>query len=117
VLRRQLQDVAHNRTRFLVIARAGESAPPTGADKTSVLLVLRDKAGALYEALKPLSLAGINLSKIESRPSRRRPWEYVFFLDMDGHTADARLTAVLDEVARSCETFKVLGSYPKVKPE
>jgi chorismate mutase/prephenate dehydratase len=115
VLRRQLQDVADNRTRFLVISRSAEEAPPTGDDKTSVLLVLRDEPGILYRVLQPLSNAGVNLTKIESRPSRRRPWEYVFFLDMDGHASEPALAAVFEEVAKSCELFKVLGSYRKVK--
>ncbi|RMH42809.1 MAG: prephenate dehydratase [Deltaproteobacteria bacterium] len=117
VLRRQLQDVADNRTRFLVVGPPSAAPPPTGRDKTSALLVLRDKPGALYEALKPLSEAGVNLTKIESRPSRRRPWEYVFFLDMDGHAADPALRDVLDAVAAWCEQFKVLGSYPKVNSD
>ena len=112
VLRRQLQDIGHNRTRFLVIGKPDGAPPPSDNDKTSVLLVLRDEPGILYKVLKPLSLANVNLSKIESRPSRRRAWEYVFFLDMGGHIADKNLAAVLDEVAKSCELFKILGSYP-----
>jgi len=117
VLRRQLQDIGDNRTRFLVVGPDDSAPPPSGDDKTSVLLVLRDEPGVLYRVLHPLSLAGVNLSKIESRPSRRRAWEYVFFLDMDGHIADENLASVLDEVAKSCELFKVLGSYPKVKTD
>lgn len=117
VLRRQLQDIAHNRTRFLVIGKPDSAPPPSDNDKTSVLLVLRDEPGILYKVLKPLSLANINLSKIESRPSRRRAWEYVFFLDMGGHVADENLAAVLDEVSRSCVLFKILGSYPKVETD
>jgi chorismate mutase/prephenate dehydratase len=66
--------------------------------------------------LEPFARRGINLSKIESRPSKRRPWEYVFFIDIDGHQRDAAVTAAAEEVARACTTFKVLGSYPKAEP-
>jgi len=113
VLRTALQDAAHNVTRFLVIGR-GEPPAPTagGGDKTTILLVLGDRPGDLFEALRPITEARINLTRIESRPSRRRPWEYVFFLDLEGHAADP---VVADAVARLREgrTVRVLGSYRK----
>ena len=115
VLRRQLQDMPDNVTRFLVI---GNTAPPppsaTGGDRTSVLLVLpAEQPGALYEVLKPLSEVGVNLTKIESRPSRRRPWEYVFFLDVDGHEDDPPIGRALAQISEVCDLFKILGSYRK----
>lgn len=116
VIRQSLQDAAHNVTRFLVLG-LGESpvrepsAKPAG-DKTTVLLVLGDRPGDLFEALRPLSESGINLTKIESRPSRRRPWEYVFFLDLEGHRADPRVAAALVRLAEG-RTVRVLGSYRK----
>jgi chorismate mutase/prephenate dehydratase len=114
VLRRGLQDVPDNHTRFLVLGKT-EPPPATGDDKTSVLMALRDEAGILFRVLRPLSDAGVNLSKIESRPSRRRAWEYVFFLDLDGHCRDERVARVLEEVREACELFQILGSYPKAK--
>ena len=89
VLRRNIEDLSHNMTRFLVVGR--EQATPTGRDKTSLLLVTRDEPGILYRVLGAFAQRGLNMSKIESRPSRRRPWEYVFFVDIDGHESDQAL--------------------------
>jgi chorismate mutase/prephenate dehydratase len=100
-------------TRFLLIGR--EQAEPTGRDKTSVLLVTKDQPGILYRTLGAFAERGLNMSKIESRPSRRAPWEYVFFVDIDGHERDAKVAAALAEVRTSCETVKVIGSYPKAE--
>ena len=104
-----------NTTRFLAIGRPGEPAPRVaGADyKTSVLLVLPDTPGSLFHVLGPLSAAGINLTKIESRPSRRRAWDYVFFLDLDGHAGDPNIAPVLAQLEATCQLFKVLGTYRK----
>jgi len=116
VLREKVQDNRDNSTRFLVVGRKDQaaSAPKPGADyKTTLLMALSDKPGALFQALQPLNLAGLNLTKIESRPSRRRAWDYVFFLDLDGHFADASVAPVLAELAASCQLFKVIGSYRK----
>ena len=114
VVRRNIEDSSHNMTRFLVVGR--EQAEPTGRDKTSMLLVTRDEPGILYRVLGALAERGLNMTKIESRPSRRRPWEYVFFVDVDGHQRDVLVAAALAEVAKSCESFKVLGSYPRAEP-
>ena len=114
VLRRNIEDLAHNMTRFLVVGR--EQAKPTGRDKTSLLLVTRDEPGILYRVLGAFAQRGLNMSKIESRPSRRRPWEYVFFVDIDGHENDQAVAAALADVRPSCETLKVLGSYPRAEP-
>jgi chorismate mutase/prephenate dehydratase len=114
VLRRNIQDLSHNMTRFLVLGR--QQVEPTGRDKTSVLIVTRDEPGILYRTLGAFAERGLNMTKIESRPSRRRPWEYVFFLDIDGHQRDATVAAALDAIKRDCESLKVLGSYPKAEP-
>jgi len=111
ILRRDIEDSAHNMTRFLVIGR--DQTPPTGRDKTSLLVVTRDEPGILYRTLGAFAERGLNMSKIESRPSRRKAWEYVFFVDIDGHERDAKVAAALVEVGKSCETLKVLGSYPR----
>jgi chorismate mutase/prephenate dehydratase len=111
VLRRKIEDLSYNMTRFLLIGR--QQAEPTGRDKTSVLLVTKDQPGILYRTLGSFAERGLNMSKIESRPSRRAPWEYVFFVDIDGHERDAEVAAALAEVRASCESVKVIGSYPK----
>ena len=111
VARRNIEDSSHNMTRFLVIGR--EQAEPTGRDKTSLLMVTRDEPGILYRTLGAFAERGLNMSKIESRPSRRRPWEYVFFVDIDGHERDTPVAAALAEVRKACETLKVMGSYPR----
>jgi chorismate mutase/prephenate dehydratase len=113
-LRRNIQDLSHNMTRFLVLGR--QQAEPTGRDKTSILIVTRDEPGILYRTLGAFAERGLNMTKIESRPSRRRPWEYVFFLDIDGHQSDAGVAAAIDAVKQDCESLKVLGSYPKAEP-
>lgn len=116
VLRSRLQDVAENITRFLVVSSAA-SPPPlsddSAAHKTSLLLSLPDRAGALYHILRPITEAGINLTKIESRPTRQKAWDYVFFLDLDGHVNDPAVAGVLASLAEICELCKVLGCYRK----
>jgi len=111
VLRRNIEALPHNMTRFLVVGR--DQATPTGRDKSSLLLVTRDEPGILYRVLGAFAERGLNMSKIESRPSRRRPWEYVFFVDIDGHERDEPVAAALADLRASCETLKVLGSYPR----
>jgi chorismate mutase/prephenate dehydratase len=111
VLRRKIEDLPYNMTRFLLLGR--EQAEPTGRDKTSVLLVTRDEPGILFRTLGAFAQRGLNMTKIESRPSRRAPWQYVFFVDIDGHERDERVAAALAEVRAACESVKVLGSYPK----
>ncbi|SRR6266540_723001 len=113
VLRRNIEDSPHNMTRFLIVGR--EQAERTGRDKTSILLVTRDEPGILFRVLGAFASRGINMSKIESRPSGKRPWEYVFFVDVDGHESDAPVAAALADVRAGCETLKVLGSYPRAE--
>ncbi len=113
VLRRAVQDSASNATRFLVIGAAVDEPRAAAGDyKTSLLLVLGNRPGDLYQALRPISEAGVNLSKIESRPSKRQAWEYVFFLDLEGHRDDPPIAAVLAAIPPDCQV-KVLGSYRK----
>jgi len=108
-----IQDLADNATRFLVIGR--EQAHRTGVDRTSVLLRVKDGPGALLRLLEPFSDEGVNLTKIESRPSRRRPWESAFFVDLEGHVEDAAVARALAAVAERAESCKVLGSYPRAE--
>lgn len=106
-----IQDLASNATRFLVMGtRAVERS---GADKTTVLFAVADKVGALYEALRLFARNAINISKIESRPLRSRPWEYLFFVDLSGHREDPRLKRALAALERKALFLKVLGSYPE----
>ncbi len=109
VVAASIQDSSQNVTRFLVIG--GETPPPSGRDRTSLMFVVRDRVGALHDGLVPFREYGINMTKIESRPSRRRAWEYVFFVDIAGHARDETVRAALRELGRHCEFLKVLGSY------
>lgn len=110
VLARSIEDTAHNVTRFLVI---GENpAQPTEDDKTSIMFSVKDKVGALHDILVPFKKNRINLTKIESRPSRLKAWEYYFFVDMEGHYESKKLKVALSELAKGCSYLKVLGSYP-----
>src|SRR4029079_3976889 len=104
VLRRNIQDLSHNMTRFLVLGR--QQPEPTGRDKTSLLIVTRDEAGILYRTLGAFAERGLNMTKIESRPSRRRPWEYVFFVDIDGHERDEAVAGRLSDPTQSSGNSK-----------
>jgi chorismate mutase/prephenate dehydratase len=126
VAQRKIEDERTNVTRFLVVARpsvpgaGGEASPgarpaPTGRDKTSIMFTLSDAPGALHRALATFAYGGINLTRIESRPSRRRAWEYVFFIDVDGHVADAPVGRALEAFRGECAQVKVLGSYPRAE--
>jgi len=111
VLERRIQDIPHNYTRFLVIGKKDEA--PTGRDKTSLMFSLKDSVGALYNALKPFAEHGVNLTKIESRPCKGKPWEYIFFADLEGHHTDDKLVAALETFREGCSDLKLLGSYPQ----
>jgi chorismate mutase/prephenate dehydratase len=115
VLQRRIEDYSDNLTRFLVIGR--RPMPPSGADKTSVLLFITDRVGALHRMLLPFAERRINLTKIESRPSKKKAWEYVFYLDFEGHIDDPAVAEALDLVQAECLSLKVLGSYPKSTAE
>lgn len=114
ILERQIEDEANNATRFLVIGRSALN--PTGNDKTTLLFATPNRPGALFKVLEPLARHGISMTKIESRPSRRVAWEYVFFVDVEGHSARAPLSTALAEVEQHVVFVKVLGSYPKAAP-
>src|SRR5205809_544004 len=116
VLSRAINDEPGNLTRFVVLA-ARDAARPTGDDKTSILFSVRDEVGILARMLKPFAAHGIDLIKIESRPLRGRPWEYVFYLDLKGHRRERRVEQALAEVGRGATRLKVLGSYPAAPPE
>jgi chorismate mutase/prephenate dehydratase len=111
VLERNIEDEPDNTTRFLVIGR--NPVGDTGNDKTSLLLSTRNNPGALYAVLEPFARHGISMTKIESRPSRRGTWDYVFFVDVEGHRNDPRLAEALNEVEKSVTMLKILGSYPR----
>jgi chorismate mutase / prephenate dehydratase len=114
VLRGGIEDAEDNFTRFLVVGK--RQADPTGSDKTSLLLALGDRPGVLFRVLEPFAKHGINMSKIESRPSRKKAWEYVFFVDIDGHQTDPAVARAIEEVAVGAQVVRVLGSYPKAAP-
>lgn len=108
-----IEDSKSNFTRFLVIAK--DSPNRTGKDKTSVMLSVKDEAGSLYSILKAFAKNKINLTKIESRPSKRKAWEYIFFIDLEGHIEDSSVKKALTELKKSCLYLKVLGSYPSAE--
>src|SRR5687767_3211551 len=110
VLRERIEDNRHNATRFLVIGR--EPIGPSGRDKTSILFAMKNEPGSLYRILEPFAGSGLNLTKIESRPAKRRPWEYVMFVDFEGHRETPAVAAALAELGQRTLFLKVLGSYP-----
>jgi chorismate mutase/prephenate dehydratase len=111
VLCENIEDIANNITRFLVIGR--EDAKPTGEDKTAILFSTAHKAGALADVLNVLKRYDINMTNIESRPSRKRQWEYYFFVDFLGHRMDERVSKGLKEAGKHCLQLSVLGSFPQ----
>jgi len=110
VIKSRIEDNMNNFTRFLVLSQK----PPerTGKDKTSLMLSVKDKVGALYDLLRPFASHGLNMTKIESRPSRRKAWEYIFFVDVEGHMEEERVKKAIEEIKGRCLFMKVLGSYP-----
>jgi chorismate mutase/prephenate dehydratase len=108
---RNIEDNRENFTRFLVVGR--NYAGTSGMDKTSVMFSIKDKVGALHDMLMTFKQHKINLTKIESRPTKKRAWEYIFFIDFLGHVSEPRVQAGLKALARHCVFLKVLGSYPR----
>ena len=108
-----IEDRPDNTTRFLIIGR--KLLAPSGDDKTSLLLSTADTdgAGALHRLLEPLAEHGISMTRIESRPSRRRKWHYVFFVDLEGHAEDAGVATALEKLEKRAQLFRVLGAYPR----
>ena len=113
IIAREIEDNPNNFTRFFILAK--QDSPPSGNDKTSIVFSVRHKPGALYEFLKELAARNINLTKIESRPTRQKPWEYNFYLDFEGHREDEAPREALENLRNYSIFVKVLGSYPKAK--
>ena len=110
ILAANIEDEPNNTTRFLIL---GDYRPsPSGRDKTSLVLSARNRAGAVYEMLTPFATRGVSMTKFESRPSRVALWEYLFFVDIEGHRDDPQVAEALEEVGRIAGYIKVLGSYP-----
>ena len=105
-----IEDRSDNTTRFLVLGR--ESFPPSGHDRTSLLVFIRDRPGALYGVLEPLARRGISMNRIESRPAHGHLWQYAFFIDVAGHCEEGPLKDALEEVGAKGDEVRVLGSYP-----
>ncbi len=110
IVARDIEDSPHNFTRFLVIGK--DDVPVTGQDKTSIMFSIKDRVGALHEMLLPFKKYGVNLTKIESRPSKRKAWDYYFFVDLQGHRDNPKLKKALQELENKCKFLKILGSYP-----
>jgi len=111
VVAKKIEDNPNNFTRFLVISK--KSPGRTGRDKTSIMFSIKDKVGALHAMLTPFADAGINLNRLDARPSGRRVWDYVFFLDMEGHVEEEKVAKAVENLKKDCLFLKVLGSYPK----
>ena len=108
-----IQDDPHNRTRFLAVGHI--DTLPSGRDKTSLILAVPNKAGAVYSMLAPLSENGVSMARFESRPARNGLWEYYFYVDLEGHRLDPSVARALEALKSSCAFFKVLGSYPALR--
>lgn len=111
VLVADIEDEPDNTTRFAVIGQ--HLSPPSGDDRTSLLVFVHNKPGSLFDLLKPLAERGISMSNIESRPSRRGVWDYVFFIDIDGHRDDDNVRDAITEIEKASAMVTILGSYPK----
>ncbi|MHC4916727.1 MAG: prephenate dehydratase [Planctomycetota bacterium] len=113
VLEPAIEDNPDNVTRFFVISR--EAAPQTGNDKTSIMVSIKDAPGVLHTLLRTFSEHGINLTRIESRPSKKKAWDYYFFIDLLGHVEDGEVAGALDSLDASTRRLEVLGSYPRAE--
>ncbi len=111
ILKSDIEDEPDNTTRFVVIGK--HQVPPSGSDRTSLLVFAHNRPGALFDLLQPLAKRDISMSNIESRPSRRGIWEYVFFIDIDGHRDDDNVREAIAEIEQASAMVTVLGSYPK----
>jgi chorismate mutase/prephenate dehydratase len=111
ILAREIEDNPNNYTRFFALAK--NDSPPTGTDKTSIVFSVKHKPGALFDAVKEFADSKINLTKIESRPTRQKAWEYNFYLDFEGHRQDKIVKDTLARLEKHTLFLKVLGSYPR----
>jgi chorismate mutase/prephenate dehydratase len=113
ILAREIEDTPTNYTRFFVIST--EDSPRTSKDKTSIIFAAKHKPGALYHALEEFEKRSINLTKIESRPTKQKPWEYNFYLDFEGHRTEKNCAEALKALQEKATFLKILGSYPKAE--
>jgi chorismate mutase / prephenate dehydratase len=113
VIEFDIQDNSTNATRFLVLGR--QCSPPTGRDRTSLMLSIADQVGALHKVLAPIRRNKLNLTRIESRPSKKKAWEYFFFVDCDGHSLDTNVAHAIEQLRKHCSFLKILGSYPNTE--
>lgn len=111
ILSRNIEDETNNTTRFLIIGK--RATPASGDDKTSLLISADNKPGALYRMLEPLARNGISMTRIESRPSRQGMWNYVFFVDIEGHKSEPSISKAIQELSATASMVKILGSYPR----
>ena len=111
ILAKEIEDIKNNSTRFFVLDKKDSSY--SGEDKTSILFSIKDRVGALYNMLFPFRKYGINLTKIESRPTKKKAWEYVFFVDFEGHIKDNNVSDALEALQDYTIYLKHLGSYPR----
>ncbi|WP_394850626.1 prephenate dehydratase [Pendulispora brunnea] len=114
ILRERIQDRTENATRFVVLGK--EDAPRTGRDRTSLAFSVKDERGALRRVLSAFEEEGVNLSRLESRPSQQKPWDYVFLVDLEGHRTDDNVQRALENLRSACDMVKVLGSYARRDP-
>jgi chorismate mutase/prephenate dehydratase len=110
VLAQNIEDDSRNTTRFLVLGK--QQVAPSGSDKTSLVMSAANRPGAVHDLLTPLAKHGVSMTKLESRPARSGSWEYVFYVDIEGHQADAKIAAALAELGQAAAFVKILGSYP-----
>jgi len=110
ILKEDIEDNPQNVTRFLSIGKS--AANLTGRDKTAILFSLRHEPGALHKVLEPLARRNINMTRIESRPMKTRNWEYLFFVDLEGHEEDSNIREAVREMQEHCAFIKRLGSFP-----
>jgi len=113
IIAREIEDNPHNFTRFFVLSK--EDSPPTGNDKTSIVFSLKHKPGALYDCLREFASRNVNLTKLESRPTRHQPWEYNFYMDFSGHREEENVREALKKLEESSVFLKILGSYPRAR--
>jgi chorismate mutase/prephenate dehydratase len=113
IIAREIEDNPHNFTRFFVLSR--EDSPPAGNDKTSIVFSLKHKPGALYDCLREFATRKINLTKLESRPTRHQPWEYNFYMDFSGHREEKEVGEALKALEEHAVFVKILGSYPRAR--
>ena len=113
IVRERIEDQVNNFTRFLVVGK--KLAEKSSDDKTSLMFSVKDEVGILYRMLEPFAKRGLNLSKIESRPLKKKAWEYIFFLDLAGHISDPEVADAVQELKGCCQFVRILGSYPRAK--